>query len=225
MNSLGFHTTPWVSALALGLLGALASLLLSRLAHWLPRQIDAELAWPPPAGRRRRLAWFALLCALPAAACGWRYGLSFAGLAAAVFVLALATLAWIDGHTGLLPDALTLPLLWLGLLANLNHTFAPLPDAVIGAAAGYAFFWLVCQAFLLFTGREGVGYGDFKLLAALGAWLGWPALPNIVLIASVSALAITVARRWRAGGDLRAALHYGPYLAAAGALQLLYVAG
>lgn len=211
---------PWASALALGLLAALLSPLLAWLATWLPGQVDAEHSQPPSLGRHRRQLLFGLLCALPAAACGWRYGLTFAGLAATVFVLALATLAWIDAHTGLLPDALTLTLLWLGLLVNLNHTFARLPDAVIGAVAGYLFFWIIYQAFLLLTGREGLGYGDFKLLAALGAWLGWAALPNIILMASVSALVITLARRWRSGDSMSQALHYGPYLAAAGAAQL-----
>ncbi|MCB5364391.1 prepilin peptidase [Pusillimonas sp. CC-YST705] len=222
MWALGTFASPWASALALGLLATVLSPFLAWWADWLPRQIDPEL--PPPAklsSLSRRLC-FALLCALPAAACGWRYGLSFAGLAATTFALLLATLAWIDAHTGLLPDHLTLALLWLGLLVNLNHTFAMLPDAVIGAACGYLFFWLIYQAFLLCTGREGLGYGDFKLLAALGAWLGWAALPNIVLFASVSALLITLLRRWRSGTDMGLALHYGPYLAAAGAFQLFW---
>lgn len=220
MDASGFSAAPWAGALALGLLAALLSLPLRQLAGWLPSQIDDALAQTAPAVSGRKRLLFVLLCALPAAACGWRYGLTFAGLAATLFVLLLATLAWIDGHTGLLPDMLTLALLWLGLLVNLDHTFARLPDAVIGAATGYLFFWLIYQAFLLLTGREGLGYGDFKLLAALGAWLGWAALPNIVLIASVSALVLTLLRRWRSGADLGQALHYGPYLALAGVIQL-----
>ncbi len=206
----------------MGALALLVSPVLGRLADWLPGQVDDTQAWPATLGARRRQILFGLLCALPVAACGWRYGLGFAGLAAAVFMLMLATLAWVDAHTGLLPDALTLTLLWLGLLVNLGHTFTPLPDAVIGAAAGYLFFWIIYQAFLLLTGREGLGYGDFKLLAALGAWLGWTALPAIVLIASVSALAITLLRRRRSGASMDQALHYGPYLAAAGAVQLFF---
>lgn len=222
MWSFGIHAPAWANALILGALAALISPLLAKLADYLPGQIDDTLPAPHPEGRLRLRCLFGLLCALPAAACGWRYGLTYAGLAATLFVLMLVTLAWIDARTGLLPDTLTLPLLWLGLLANLEHTFAMLPDAVIGAVAGYLFFWLIYQVFLMLTGREGLGFGDFKLLAALGAWLGWAALPSIVLIASISALIITLLRRWRSGADMNQALHYGPYLAVAGIVQLFW---
>jgi len=200
----------------------LISPVLIRLAAWLPRQIDASL---PPAQRMAlaQQAVFSLVGALLAATCGARYGLTVPGFAATVLVLALLTLAWIDAQTGLLPDALTLPLLWLGLLVNLDHRFALLPDAVVGAAAGYLFFWLLYQIFFLITRREGLGYGDFKLLAALGAWLGWQALPGIVLAASITALVVTLIRRKRSGGDMRQVLHYGPYLAAAGIARLFWV--
>lgn len=211
---------PWACAALLAVLALPLSLGLGRLIAWLPGQIDEDL--PPTRLSTRSQTLFSLLCALLAAACGWRFGLGIAGLSAMVFVLVLATLAWIDAVTGLLPDLLTLSLLWLGLLINLGHVFTALPDAVIGAAAGYLFFWLIYQTFLLLTQREGLGFGDFKLLAALGAWLGWAALPNIILLASVSALLITLLRRWRSGADMAMALHYGPYLAAAGILQLFW---
>src|SRR5690606_16810250 len=115
-----------------------------------------------------------LLVSVPfAAACVWAFGATPAAAAAIVFILVVLTLAWIDSDTGLLPDVLTLPLLWLGLLVNLNGGFVSLQDAVLGAMAGYGVLWVIYQSFLLCTGREGLGYGDFKLLAAMGAWLGW----------------------------------------------------
>jgi len=208
--------------LALAGVALLVGPLLIRLVLWLPRQIDETL----PAITRLPLPQqitFSVIGALLAAACGARYGLTVTGLAAVIFALALLTLAWIDARSGLLPDALTLPLLWLGLLVNLDHRFAMLPDAVLGAVIGYLFFWLIYQIFFLLTRREGLGYGDFKLLAAIGAWLGWQALAGVVVAASVAALAITFIRRKRCGGDLRLALHYGPYLAAAGVARLFWI--
>jgi len=195
---------------------------LIRLTAWLPRQIDETL---PPATRvpLSQQIMFSVIGALLAAACATRYGLTVTGLAAVVFVLVLLVLAWIDARTGLLPDALTLPLLWLGLLVNLDHRFAMLPDAVLGAVVGYLFFWLIYQIFFLLTRRAGLGYGDFKLLAAIGAWLGWQALAGVVVAASVAALAITFIRRKRSGDDLRLALHYGPYLATAGVARLFWI--
>jgi len=208
--------------LAPAILALLIGPLLSRLVLWLPRQVDDTL---PLMARlpRGQQALFSLMAALLTAACSARYGLTLTGLAATTFVLCLLTLAWSDALTGLLPDALTLPLLWLGLLVNLGHTFAALPDAVIGAAAGYLFFWLIHQIFLLLTRREGLGYGDFKLLAASGAWLGWQALVGIVLLASVSALIVTVIRRWQNGAAMGQALYYGPYLALATIARLFWV--
>jgi len=208
--------------LAPAALALLLGPLLSRLAVWLPRRVDGTL---PAIARlpRWQQALFSLMAALLTGACSARYGLTLVGLAAMVFVSCLLILAWTDALTGLLPDALTLPLLWLGLLINLDHTFAALPDAVIGAAVGYLFFWLIHQIFLLLTRREGLGYGDFKLLAASGAWLGWQALAGIVLLASVSALIVTVVRRWRNGATMGQALYYGPYLALAAIARLFWV--
>lgn len=152
----------------------------------------------------------------------WRYGSGVYGLATLVFAYLLIAMSFIDADTQLLPDDLTLPLMWIGLLVNLNGTFAPLDEAVIGAAAGYLALWGIYWLFKLATGKEGMGYGDFKLLAALGAWLGWKMLPVIVLLSSlvgalVGIVLIVVSKRGRDNP-----IPFGPYLAAAGFLALLY---
>ena len=120
-----------------------------------------------------------------AAAAIWRFGATWQGLAACVLLWTLVALTFIDFDTQLLPDGLTLPLLWGGLIVNLFELFVPLRTAVIGAIAGYLALWIVYWLFKLIRGKEGMGYGDFKLLAALGAWMGWPMLPFIVLLSSV----------------------------------------
>src|SRR4051812_31010284 len=120
-----------------------------------------------------------------AAAAIYRFGPTAAGAAACLFLWTLLGLTWIDFDTQLLPDNMTLPLLWGGLIANLWGLFVPLPAAVIGAVAGYLTLWSIYWLFKLIRGKEGMGYGDFKLLAALGAWLGWQMLPVIVLLSSV----------------------------------------
>jgi leader peptidase (prepilin peptidase)/N-methyltransferase len=152
----------------------------------------------------------------------WHFGSGSAGIAALVFVWLLIALTFIDADTRLLPDDLTLPLLWLGLLVNLNGTFVSLPDAVLGAAAGYVSLWLVYWVFKLATGKEGMGYGDFKLLAALGAWMGWTMLPLIILLSSVvgAAVGIGLIAFTRRGRDNP--IPFGPYLAAAGLISLVY---
>src|SRR5258706_6433233 len=163
--------------------------------------------------------------ALTAALFAWvaiHFGWSAAGVGGLILTGFLVALAFIDADTTLLPDGLTQPLLWLGLLANLHATYAPLPQAVIGAIAGYLALWSVYWLFKLATGKEGMGYGDFKLLAALGAWLGWKMLLPIILMSSVvGALAgvalIVLARRGR-----EIPIPFGPYLAAAGFLVLLF---
>jgi leader peptidase (prepilin peptidase)/N-methyltransferase len=152
----------------------------------------------------------------------WRFGSGYAGLAALFFLYSLIAMTFIDADTQLLPDDLTYPLLWGGLLININGTFVPLQEAVIGAAAGYLALWSIYWLFKLATGKEGMGYGDFKLLAALGAWMGWTMLPVIVLLSSVvGAVAglslIAFARRSR-----NKPIPFGPYLAAAGLIALLY---
>jgi len=151
----------------------------------------------------------------------WHFGSGIAGLSALIFLWLLMVMSFIDLDTQLLPDELTLPLMWLGLLINLDGTFVPLRDAVIGAAAGYLFLWLVYWMFLAATGKEGIGYGDFKLLAALGAWMGWTMLPLIVLLSSVvgatvGLLMIALKRHHR-----DSPIPFGPFLATAGLLALL----
>jgi leader peptidase (prepilin peptidase)/N-methyltransferase len=151
-----------------------------------------------------------------------RYGLTLAALGATIFCSALLALAAIDLDTQLLPDDITLPLLWTGLAFNLGGTFAPLTAAVSGAIAGYLSLWLVYWGFKLITGKEGMGYGDFKLLAAIGAWLGWQMLPLVILLSSVvgAAVGVTLIVLARHGRDKP--IPFGPYLAAAGAIALLW---
>ncbi len=166
-----------------------------------------------------------LLAALLAALLVWRLGSGTTGLAALALAWTLLALSLIDLDTQLLPDDLTLPLLWAGLLINLNGVFVPLTDAVIGAAAGYLSLWLVYWLFRFATGRDGIGYGDFKLLAALGAWLGWTMLPLIVLLSSavgavVGLLLVALRRQPR-----DKPIPFGPFLAAAGLIALIYGRG
>ncbi|HUJ87064.1 MAG TPA: A24 family peptidase [Burkholderiales bacterium] len=152
----------------------------------------------------------------------WRYGFSLAALGAMAFCWVMIALAFIDLDTQLLPDDLTLPLLWGGLAINLGGTFAPLHSAVIGAIVGYLSLWLVYWAFKLATGKEGMGFGDFKLLAAIGAWLGWQALPLVILLSSVvgAAAGISLMVFTRRGRDHP--IPFGPYLAAAGLIALFW---
>jgi leader peptidase (prepilin peptidase)/N-methyltransferase len=142
------------------------------------------------------------------------------GLAACVMLWTLLALALIDADTQYLPDDLTLPLLWAGLIANLFGLFAPLASAVIGAVAGYLSLWVVYWAFKLIRGKEGMGYGDFKLLAAIGAWLGWKMLPLVILLSSVAGAIIGIALIAFRGRDHTVPLPFGPYLAIAGAIAL-----
>jgi leader peptidase (prepilin peptidase)/N-methyltransferase len=150
------------------------------------------------------------------------FGATAAGAGALVLSFFLVALAMIDLDTQLLPDDLTLPLLWLGLAFNLGGTFVPIGEAVTGAMAGYGILWAVFWLFKLVTGKEGMGYGDFKLLAALGAWFGWKAIPAIVLLASgvgaVVGIALIVFMRHRR----EVPIPFGPYLAGAGLLALYF---
>jgi leader peptidase (prepilin peptidase) / N-methyltransferase len=131
-------------------------------------------------------------------------------------------MTFIDLDTQLLPDDLTLPLLWCGLLINLNGTFVPLKDAVLGAVAGYLSLWSVYWLFKLATGKEGMGYGDFKLLAALGAWLGWMMLPVVILLSSVVGALVGIALIVFAKHGRNNPIPFGPYLAAAGLIALVF---
>ena len=163
-----------------------------------------------------------MLAGILAAASIWQYGLTLVGVSAAVLCLTLITLTFIDIDTQLLPDDITLPLLWAGLLLNLVGGFVPLQDAVIGAVTGYLLLWSIYWLFKLLTGKEGMGYGDFKLLAALGAWFGWQAIPAILLLASVVGAVVGIALMifTRHGRDVP--IPFGPYLAGAGALTLFF---
>lgn len=207
---------PIAAAFALAL-----SLPLGRVAYRLPRQLDSSL--PTEISRLHRYYYLGLRVMAPvlATVCAWRFGATPAAVVAIVYVVVLLTLAWIDAETGFLPDIMTLSLLWLGLLVNLTGTFAPLADAVVGAAAGYLSLWLICGAFKLVTGRQGMGHGDFKLLAALGAWLGWMQLPSLLLIASLLALAVSLARRAIRHLNAGDAFSFGPYLAVVGIFALV----
>lgn len=152
----------------------------------------------------------------------WHFGSGTAGLATVLFAWLLIAMTFIDLDTQLLPDDLTLPLLWCGLLINLNGTFVPLQDAVIGAAAGYLSLWSIYWVFKLATGKEGMGYGDFKLLAALGAWLGWKMLPIIILLSSLVGAVVGISLILFAKHGRENPIPFGPYLAAAGMIALLY---
>jgi len=155
----------------------------------------------------------------------WTFGSGLAGLATLLFLFLLVAMTFIDIDTQLLPDDLTYPLLWAGLLLNINGTFVPLQDAVIGAAAGYLVLWAVYWLFKLVTGKEGMGYGDFKLLAALGAWLGWAMLPTIILLSSVVGAVVGISLIVFAKRGRDKPIPFGPYLAAAGLIALLYGTG
>ena len=162
------------------------------------------------------------VCGLLSAWVAWHFGYGTHALGALFFTWGLLALAAIDLEQQLLPDKITLPLLWLGLAFNLNMTFVDLRAAVLGAIAGYLSLWGVFQLFRLLTRKEGMGYGDFKLLAALGAWLGWQQLPLVVLLsAGVGALigtGLILLRRHQAGVPIP----FGPYLAAAGWIAMLW---
>jgi len=164
------------------------------------------------------------LAGLGAAYAAWRFGASAAALGAALFAWFTIALAVIDQETGLLPDDLTLPLIWLGLLVNLNSAFIPLQDAVIGAVAGYLSLWLVYWGYKLATGKEGMGYGDFKMNAAVGAFLGWKMLPLVILLSSVVGLAFGALQMFAARGrwDAGFRFHFGPYLAVAGIVAMFW---
>lgn len=152
----------------------------------------------------------------------WRFGFTVAGAAALLFVWAMIALSFIDLDTFFLPDDITLPLLWAGLLANLFGVFTDLHSAVIGAACGYLVLWSIYWIFKLATGKEGMGYGDFKLLAAIGAWLGWKMLPAVILLSSVvgAAIGIVLMVLARRGRDVP--IPFGPYLAIAGLIALFH---
>jgi leader peptidase (prepilin peptidase)/N-methyltransferase len=149
------------------------------------------------------------------------YGLTWVGLAAALFTWIMIALTFIDFDTQLLPDQLTLPLLWLGLLCNTSGSFTSLTSGVIGAVAGYLFLWGTYWGFKLITGKEGMGYGDFKLFAAIGAWFGWQVLPGTILIASGAGLIYALTTLIGKRRESSQPIPFGPFLAAGGWVSLL----
>ena len=152
----------------------------------------------------------------------WHFGFTVAGLGALIFVGALIALTAIDFDTQLLPDDITLPLLWIGLALNAFGVYTDLKSAVIGAMAGYLSLWGVYWLFKLFTGKEGMGYGDFKLLAALGAWLGWQMLPLTILLSSLVGAVVGITLMAFGGHGRNVPIPFGPYLAVAGAIALIW---
>ncbi len=176
-----------------------------------------------------RYPFVELLTAVLAATCAWHFGPGWEALAAIALTLGLIPIAMIDADTTLIPDSIVLPLLWVGLALSLFHPldgarslFVSPKDAIVGAMAGYLALWSVFWVFKLITGKDGMGYGDFKLLAALGAWLGWQLLPIIILLSAVVGAAINIAMIVFRGRDRTIPIPFGPYLAAAGWIAMLW---
>ena len=152
----------------------------------------------------------------------WHFGFGLAGISALILLWGLIALTFIDADTQLLPDSITLPLLWLGLIVNINGTFTDLRSAVLGAVFGYLALWSVYWMFKLVTKKEGMGYGDFKLLAAIGAWLGWQVLPIVILLSSVVGAIVGIVLILLARLGRNIPLPFGPYLAMAGFIALIW---
>lgn len=160
--------------------------------------------------------------AVISASIAWQFGWGIESFALIFFAWCLIALAFIDADTYLLPDSITLPLLWIGLLVNLNGTFSSLNEAVIGAVAGYMSLWLLYWGFKLLTGKEGMGFGDFKLFAAMGAWFGWQALPLIILLSSLVGAVIGITQIVLAGKDKAKPIPFGPYLCGAAVVYIFW---
>ncbi|MDF2866908.1 MAG: pilD, partial [Gammaproteobacteria bacterium] len=152
----------------------------------------------------------------------WHFGWSWQMAATLLFSWILICLIFIDFDHQLLPDDLTLSLLWLGLIANTWHTFCSSQDAIMGAVAGYLSLWLIANLFKWISGREGMGYGDFKLLAALGAWAGWQMLPLIILLSSIAGALVGLGLMVFKNHNRDIPIPFGPYLAIAGWIALLF---
>lgn len=152
----------------------------------------------------------------------WYFGYGFITLAALIFVWSMIALAFIDLDTQLLPDDITLPLLWIGLLINLGNGFTDISSAVIGAASGYLALWLIYWCFKITTGKEGMGYGDFKLLAVIGAWFGWKMLPLVILLSSLVGAVIGIGLIIVAKHKRDTPIPFGPYLVGGGLIALFW---
>jgi leader peptidase (prepilin peptidase)/N-methyltransferase len=169
------------------------------------------------------------MTAILAAICAWHFGFGWEALMAIGLSFALVATSLIDADHQIIPDSIVIPLMWAGLIMSLFHPLAGADtlfiapqDAIVGAVAGYLSLWSVYQLFKLITGKEGMGYGDFKLLAALGAWLGWQALPTIILMSAVVGAVIGIALIVFRGRDRQIPIPFGPYLAAAGWITMLW---
>ena len=162
------------------------------------------------------------LTGLASAYAAWHFGFDLSAVASMAFIWCMIALAFIDFDTQLLPDSITLPLLWAGLLLNLTGTFVDLGSAVIGAAAGYLSLWSVYWGFRILTGKEGMGFGDFKLLGAIGAWLGWQMLPLVVLASSLVGAVVGISLMLFAKHGRDVPIPFGPYLAVAGTVALFW---
>ncbi|MDH3339292.1 MAG: A24 family peptidase, partial [Gammaproteobacteria bacterium] len=170
-----------------------------------------------------------MLTAALAAMCAWHFGFGWEALMAIALTCVLIAISLIDVDHQIIPDSIVYPLLWVGLAMSLLHPlegtetlFVSPQRAIVGALAGYLSLWSVYQLFKLVTGKEGMGYGDFKLLAALGAWLGWQALPTIILMSAVVGAIIGISMIVFRGHDRQLPIPFGPYLAAAGWITMLY---
>ena len=163
-----------------------------------------------------------LITALLSALVAWQFGWSLTSLCLIPLVWVLVTLTLIDVDTQLLPDSLTLPLLWAGLLLNSQEIIVSLNSAVIGAAAGYLSLWSIYWLFKLLTGKDGMGYGDFKLFAAFGAWFGWIALPLIILLSSLVGAVVGIVMILSLGRDRQVPIPFGPYLCGAALVYIFW---
>jgi len=221
-----FDVSPWLIAMLAMALGAALVWLafdlgMVQIGKWQRSGLLAEDAFPENKSKPVKRLILVVAGAASGLVLCWIWGPVPAVFPGVVLMGILIALAWIDAETGYLPDLLTIPLLWLGLLVNLDETFVRLSEGVLGAVTGYMVFWLLAWGFRKVTGRDGLGNGDFKLLAAIGAWLGIQMLPQVLLVASSSAL-IAVAI-FRLAGLLKAgqSISFGPYLALGGAVGLI----
>ncbi len=155
-------------------------------------------------------------------AISWDFGFTTLTIAAWIFTIAMIALTFIDFDTQLLPDDITLPLLWIGLLFNLDNGFTDIHSAILGAVAGYLILWSIYWLFKIITGKEGMGYGDFKLLAAIGAWFGWQLIPAVILLSSIIGTAVGVTLIIAAKRGRNVPMPFGPYLALGGIAALFW---
>jgi len=163
-----------------------------------------------------------IITAVLSVAVAYHFGATLQTLAALILTWSLISLTLIDAQKQLLPDNITQPLLWLGIIINLSALFTSIESSIIGAITGYLILWSIYQLFKLVTGKEGMGYGDFKLLAVLGAWMGWEMLPLIIVLSSVVGAVIGIAMIAFKKHDKSVPIPFGPYLAIAGWIAFLW---